>query len=437
MASRPACDGPTDAHARSKRPSSLWLGCTRWQQGQCATHVVRSTPVEDDGHTVACAASARLPKVKQTVSLPITAAVLTRPGEPLDLQDVLIDDPLPNEVLVRVERVGLCHSDLHYVNGSLIIEPPVILGHEVAGIVEKVGEAVTRLGVGERVVATLTPACGLCDQCLRGRPTQCQRVDEVRKRPRPRHTDLHGVEIGSLGGIGAFAQAILVSEAALAVVDEGVPAEVACLLGCCVTTGVGAVVHGAGVSPMDTVAVIGCGGVGISAIQGARLAGARRIIAIDTVVEKLEIARRFGATELVLASTDPASTVAEIKSIVPEGVTHAIEAVGRTATAELAFACLAPTGTATILGLMPHDSRLNISADALVYGDRAIRGAYMGVNRFLSDVVMFTDHYRAGRLDLDSMVTQVVDFADINEGLAAMARPETVRIVVDMRATRR
>lgn len=370
------------------------------------------------------------------MSTTVTAAVLTKPGEPLELRDVLIDDPLPNEVLVRVDAVGLCHSDLHYMHGSLIIGTPVILGHEVTGTVEAVGELVTRLRLGDRVIATVTPACGGCYQCLGGRPTQCQRVDEVRARPRPRHTDRKGDEINSLGGIGAFAEVILVPASSLAVVDEAIPAEVACLLGCCVTTGVGAVVHGAHVSPVDTVAVIGCGGVGISAIQGARLAGARRIIAIDMVAQKLENARKFGATDVVLAGTDQASTVAAVRTIIPEGVTHAIEAVGRTATAELAFACLAPTGTATILGLMPDDSRLNIPAEALVYGDRAIRGAYMGANRFLSDVTMFTDHYRSGRLDLDSMITQVVPFADINQGLAAMASPETVRIVVNMRSAR-
>lgn len=362
----------------------------------------------------------------------MTAAVLIAPGAPLELRDVVIDDPLPGEVLVRVERVGLCHSDLHYVNGSLSIELPTILGHEVAGTVEAVGDDHGRLRVGDRVVATVTPACGACGQCLSGRPTQCLRVDEVRRRPRPKHTTVDGGEIGSLGGIGAFAEYILVPQASLAGVDDQVPGEVACLLGCCVTTGVGAVVHGAQVTPDDTVVVIGCGGVGISAVQGARLAGARHVIAVDSVAGKLDLAKRFGATETVLAGPDRDRTIAGIHAIVPGGVSHAIEAVGRPATAELAFDCLAPAGVATILGLMPEGSRLDLSADALVYGDRAIRGAYMGANRFLSDVQMFSDHYRGGRLDLDAMVTAVVPFAAINEGLAAMADPDTVRIVVDM-----
>lgn len=366
------------------------------------------------------------------MSTRIMAAVLTKPGEALELQEVIIDDPLANEVLMRVERVGLCHSDLHYLKGSLPIETPTILGHEVAGIVERLGDAVTGFTVGDRVVVTITPGCGRCGQCAGGRPTQCERVAELRYRPRPKHTSPDGTEIGALGGIGAFAEAVLVSESSLARIDKSVPPEVACLLGCCVTTGVGAVVHGASIAPDDTVAVIGCGGVGISAIQGARLAGARRIVAVDSVEGKLELARKFGATDVVLAGPVQSETVAALHEIVPGGVTHAIEAVGRTATAELAFACLAPTGFATILGLMPEGATLNISADDLVYGDRGIRGAYMGASRFLSDVQMFTDHYRSGRLDLDSMVSSVVKFADINRGLDAMAEPDNVRVVVDM-----
>lgn len=366
------------------------------------------------------------------MSTSITAAVLRGVGKALQLEQVLIDDPLANEVLVRVERVGLCRSDLHYVDGSLSTTTPTILGHEVAGIVERIGEGVTRFGIGDRVVATVTPACGMCAQCLRGRPTQCRRVDVVRSRPRAKHYLPDGTEISSLGGIGAFAEAILVTDSSLAGVDHSVPPDVACLLGCCITTGVGAVVHGAAVGPNDTVAVIGCGGVGVSAIQGARLAGARRIIAIDALAGKLEAAKHFGATHVIVAGRSTEETVAAVHEIVPEGVEHAFEAVGRTVTAELAFACLAPTGAATILGLMPEGASFTIPADALVYGDRTLRGAYMGANRFLSDVAMFTDHYRNGRLDLDSMVTRVVDIADINAGLAAMGDPDTVRIVVDL-----
>jgi S-(hydroxymethyl)glutathione dehydrogenase/alcohol dehydrogenase len=366
------------------------------------------------------------------VRTPIRAAVLEKPGQPLELAEVLLDEPMANEVLVRTERVGLCHSDLHYVNGSLGISLPAVLGHEVTGTVDRVGASVTRVALGDRVVATVTPSCGLCGTCLRGRPTQCLRVDQLRSRPRPKAVTRDGDEVALLGGVGAFADAFLVSEASLASVSTAVPPEVACLLGCCISTGVGAAVHGAKITAEDTVVVIGCGGVGIAAIQGARLAGARRIVAVDAAAPKLEVARRFGATHGVLADPDPATTRDRLREVVPGGFSHAIEAVGRRQTAELAFDVLVPTGTATVLGLMPEGERLSISADALVYGDRVLQGAYMGANRFISDIEMYSDHYVNGRLDLDSMVTEVLPFDRINEGLEAMSAPTTIRIVIDV-----
>lgn len=362
----------------------------------------------------------------------VRAAVLLAPSSPLDIQTFVLDDPLQAEVRVRVERVGLCHSDLHYVRGSLSIDLPAVLGHEVAGIVETVGPDVRRVQPGDRVVATVTPSCGQCRTCLRGRPTQCLRVSSLRTRTRPTMTTRAGDPVTLLGAVGAFAEAMVLPEASVAVVPAAVPPHVACLLGCCISTGVGAAVHGTRIGPEDTVLVIGCGGVGIAAIQGARIAGARQIVALDTSVQKLETARRFGATRGVMTDPDPHQTLAALREVQPDGFTQAIEAVGRPETAELAFAALAPTGTATILGLMPQGQRLSIPADDLVYGDRRLQGAYMGANRFLSDVEMFTDHYASGHLDLDSMVTATVPFESINEGLELMSDPSTVRVVLEV-----
>jgi S-(hydroxymethyl)glutathione dehydrogenase / alcohol dehydrogenase len=363
---------------------------------------------------------------------PVRAAVLTQPGKPLEFKDLHLDAPTDVEVLVRTERAGLCQSDRHYVTGGLAISTPAVLGHEVAGIVESVGAAVTRIRPGDRVVATVTPPCGACGFCVGGRPTQCARVDEMRRRDRPRMVTDDGTPVALLGGLGAFAERFLAHEQALAVVASDIAPRVACLLGCCITTGVGAVLHGARVTPRDTVAVIGCGGVGIAAIQGARLAGARHVIAIDAVATKLDLARHFGATATVQARADSAATVEAVRELLPHGVSHAFEAVGSPATAELAFALLAPTGTATILGLMPEGKTLSIPADALIYGDRRLQGAYMGANRFLADVDVFTDHYASGRLDLDAMVTTEIPFDDVNDGFDAMADPSTVRIVLDV-----
>ncbi|WP_223838878.1 zinc-binding dehydrogenase [Saccharopolyspora pogona] len=316
------------------------------------------------------------------------------------------------------------------IKGALSISTPAVLGHEVVGVVERVGSAVTRVAQGDRVVTTITPSCGLCAFCMGGRPTQCARVSETRRLDRPKLIKHDGTAVEALGSIGAFAEAFLVGEESLAKVSTRIPSSAACLLGCCVTTGVGAAVHGAQITPQDTVAVIGCGGIGIAAIQGARIAGARRIVAIDAVADKLDLARKFGATDVVRAGRDAGATADEVREILPGGVNHAIEAVGRPQTAELAFNILTPTGTATILGLMPEGERLSIPADALVCGDRVLQGAYMGANRFLSDVEMFTDHYIAGRLDLDSMVTAELPFDQINEGFTAMADPTAVRIIL-------
>jgi S-(hydroxymethyl)glutathione dehydrogenase / alcohol dehydrogenase len=364
------------------------------------------------------------------VRTPIMAAVLREPGKPLELAEVLLDEPGAHEVVVRTERVGLCHSDLHYVNGTLSIATPAVLGHEVAGVVQTVGAAVTNVAPGDRVVATITPSCGLCPACLRGRPTQCERVEQARRRERPKLVTGGGDEVTALGDLGGFAEAFLASERSLATLPPDLSPAVACLLGCCVSTGVGAALHGAKITAEDTVAVIGCGGVGIAVIQGARLAGARRIVAVDAAAGKLPVARRFGATDAVLADPDPVVTLGRLQELLPGGFSHAIEAVGRAQTAELAFGALAPGGTATILGLMPEGERLSIPADALVYGDRGLRGAYMGASRFLSDVEVYTDHYLAGRLDLDGMITAELPFARINDGFARMGDPDTIRIVL-------
>jgi S-(hydroxymethyl)glutathione dehydrogenase / alcohol dehydrogenase len=361
----------------------------------------------------------------------VRAAVLEQPGKPLQLRELYLDEPADNEVVVRTERVGLCHSDRHYITGSLAIATPAVLGHEVAGVVERVGTSVSRLKPGDRVVATVTPPCGACSHCVSGRPAQCGRVDAMRRRAAPRLVTADGTPVQTLGGVGAFAERFLAHEQALVNVGPAIPASAACLLGCCITTGIGAVIHGAQVTPQDTVAVIGCGGVGIAALQGARLAGARRIIAIDTMDTKLQLAQHFGATDTVLANRDTAATVAAVHRILSDGVSQSFEAVGNPATAELAFAVLAPTGTATILGLMPEGQTLTIPADELIYGDRRLQGAYMGANRFLADIGVFCDHYASGRLDLDAMVTEEFAFSDINDGLEAMAQPMTIRIVLN------
>lgn len=359
---------------------------------------------------------------------PIMVAVLREPGQPLEHEKLLLDEPLAGEVRVRTHAVGLCHSDLHYVSGNLPINMPAVLGHEVAGEVEAVGAGCTSLSIGDRVVITITPSCGICPYCLSGKPTLCRRSSATRKRTRPKLLDADDNEVHLLGSIGAFAEAFVVPEVAAVPVGSDMSAAEACLLGCCVATGFGAVVHGAHVSSLDTVAVIGCGGVGIAAIQAARIAGARKVIAVDLFEEKLELARELGATHVV--QSGPGAS-AQINQISPGGVDKSFEAVGSPVTAALAFDILAPGGTATVLGLQPSGNKIEIDAAKLIEGDRNITGAYMGANQLSKDMLAFIDHHARGNLRLNDMVTSRWIFSDINQGFEAMRDPNSIRAVVE------
>lgn len=359
---------------------------------------------------------------------PIMTAVLREPGQPIEYEKLFLDEPLAGEVRVRTHAVGLCHSDLHYVLGNLPIGMPAVLGHEVVGEIEALGADCTRLSVGDRVVVTISPSCGVCPYCLSGKPTLCQRASDMRKRTRPKLVDAGDNEVNLLGSIGALAEAFIVPEVAALPVGSDMSAAEACLLGCCVATGYGAVVHGAQVSSLDTVAVIGCGGVGIAAIQAARIAGARKVIAIDLFEEKLALARALGATHVIKSGPEVST---EIHRISPGGVDKSFEAVGSPGTASLAFDILAPGGTATILGLQPAGNKIEIDAEKLIEGDRKITGAYMGANQLSKDMLAFIDHHARGNLRLNDMVTSRWTFDQINEGFEAMRDPNSIRAVVE------
>ncbi|MBO1902152.1 zinc-binding dehydrogenase [Leucobacter weissii] len=358
----------------------------------------------------------------------VRSAVLLRAGAPLELRELHLDDPLPGEVRVRTLAAGLCHSDLHYADGTLPIELPAVLGHEVIGEISAVGDERSAHRIGERVIATITPSCGSCARCVAGSAAQCLRAAQVRQRSRPKLVDGEGRAVQLLGSIGGFADQFLLPEAAAVPLGDGIPDAEGCLLGCCVATGFGAVVHGAAVGPLDAVAVIGCGGVGVAAIQAARIAGARRIIAIDLHPEKLERARGFGATDVLRSGDD---LVRRVHEICPGGVDKSFEAVGSPATAALAFEMLASNGVATVLGLERPGSAIALNAELLIEGDRRIQGAYMGANQLPRDIPSFEAHYRAGALQLDRMVTSRWSFEQINEGFAAMADPDAIRAVVE------
>ncbi|NBH12057.1 Zn-dependent alcohol dehydrogenase [Amycolatopsis sp. SID8362] len=359
------------------------------------------------------------------------AAVLTEINQPLELTDIRVDDPEPHEVRVAVTHVGLCHSDLHYMTGHVPTEVPVVLGHEVAGVVEAVGTAVTELRPGDRVTGALTPSCGLCANCDAGRSTQCLRVEEIRRRPRPAFQFADGRPIARLGDIGAFSQHTLMRENALVKLPDDVPSHVGCLLSCCVVTGVGAVFRGAQLRPGSTAAVVGCGGVGSAIIQGARLAGASAIVAIDLDDERLEAARSYGATHVINGASDP---VAELHRLLGDGVDYAFEAVGSARTAATALALVRPTGTACLVGIAPGGTEISVPALDFFFQEKRLIGSYMGSGQAREDIAQFARLYQQGRLLLDEMVTRVIPFAEITKGFEAMTSGGVTRIVVDLQS---
>ncbi len=359
---------------------------------------------------------------------PARAVVLTRPGT-LETAEVLVDAPGPEEVRVRPLHVGVCHSDLHYVDGTHTTDLPEVLGHEAAGVVEAVGERVTGVAVGDHVVTSLTMFCGRCRYCVTGRMSLCARRAELRRRPRPALVTPDGTAVGTMGGIGAFAELLLVHENGVATVPKELPLDVASLFGCAVLTGTGAVVHAARVAVGDHVAVVGCGGIGMAAIQGARLAGATRIVAVDTSPAKLELAERFGATDVVPGDGDVADRV---RRLLPDGVDHALEAVGRRETVELAWSLLAPGGVCTVLGMVPDDTPIRVPASTLYFGERRLQGAFIGSSRFPVDIPRLTEAYLQGRLALAEMITHRFPLDDLADAFDALAAGRVLRAVVDV-----
>jgi S-(hydroxymethyl)glutathione dehydrogenase/alcohol dehydrogenase len=355
------------------------------------------------------------------------AAIFHGANQPLTIEEVEIDDPMPNEVLVRTVGSGVCHSDLHFVDGFYPFPAPAILGHEAAGIVEKVGSAVTYVQPGDHVIACLSVFCGECDYCLTGKTHLCQRRPARDPKNDPPKLTWNGNPVNQFASISGYAEKMLVHEHALVKVTKEMPLDKAALIGCGVTTGLGAALNTAKVEPGSTVAVFGCGGVGLAAIQGARIAGARQIIAVDMFENKLATARELGATHSVDASSgDP---VAKIREMTGGGVDYAFEAIGLKVAAEQCFHSLRPGGTATVIGMIPVGQNVEIPGSAFLQ-ERKIQGSSMGSNRFRVDMPRYIDFYFQGRLKLDEMVSRTGTLEDINEAFRAMKAGEVARTVL-------
>jgi S-(hydroxymethyl)glutathione dehydrogenase / alcohol dehydrogenase len=355
------------------------------------------------------------------------AAVLREINKPLVIEDIQHGKPGPREVLVRTVAAGVCHSDLHFQNGSYPYPLPAVLGHESAGVVEAVGADVTYVKPGDHVITCLSAFCGHCEYCLTGHMSLCQEPELQRAPDQPSRLAKSSENVFQFLNLSSFAEYMLVHEHTIAKIRPDMPLDRAALIGCGVTTGVGAVIHTARVEPGSTVAVIGCGGVGLSAINGAAIAGAARIIAVDMVPSKLELARKFGATDVVnAAAVDAVGAVVEMTQ---GGVHYSFEAIGLKKTAEQSFKMLRRGGLATIIGMIPVGTHIELHGPEFLM-ERKIQGSNMGSNRFRVDMPRFVDFYLQGRLHLDDLISRRIRLEDVNEGFEALKTGEVARSVI-------
>ena len=356
------------------------------------------------------------------------AALLRQVPGKLEIDEVEVSSPGPHEVLVRTAAAGLCHSDLHFMEGKYPYPLPCVLGHESAGVVEAVGDQVTYVEPGDHVITCLSVYCGDCEPCLTGHMSLCVGKDAVRRppgaEPRLKHA---GQEAHPLIDMGSFAEQMLVHEHGVVKIRKDMPLDRAALIGCAVTTGVGAVFNTAKVEPGSTVAVVGCGGIGLNCIQAAAIAGAGKVIAVDKLASKLELARQFGATHTVDASA--ADPVGQVRDLAGGGVHYAFEAIGLKQTAEQAFGMLRAGGTCTVIGMIPFGESVEIPGYELLAEKRLI-GSNMGSNRARVDMPRYIELYLDGRLKLDELVSRRISLDEVNDGFDAMKVGEIARSVI-------
>jgi S-(hydroxymethyl)glutathione dehydrogenase/alcohol dehydrogenase len=348
-------------------------------------------------------------------------------GEPLTEAEVELAEPAPDEVLVRVTDSGICHSDRTVHLGTQDRPLPLILGHEAAGVVVRVGSQVSGLAPGDHVVGSASASCGRCPWCARGLPQHCADKGQVRADGSAR-LRRDGREVHAFVGLGGFADHMLVSERALVRLPPQMPLDKAALLGCAVLTGMGAVLHRAQVRPGQTVAVIGCGGVGLNAVQAARLAGAARIFAVDINEAKLERARVFGATDTIDASRQDGADA--VLSLSGGGVDHALEVVGSGPTIEQAFAMTGVRGTATVVGVPHPSATVTLPAHVFMAAEKKIQGSRLGSGNFRADIPLYCELYLRGQLFLDELISEVIELGDVTRELEALDGSDGARSVI-------
>lgn len=357
------------------------------------------------------------------------ASIVRTFGAGFELADVEVAQPIGREVLVDVKASGLCHSDELAANYPLGYEPPMVLGHEAAGIVAAIGPDVTQFEVGDHVVGCLVQYCGTCERCLAGRVSLCTNPAATLRGEgdAPRLSE-NGNPVAQGMGVGGFAEQILVHEHQLAAVPKEIPFPQASLLGCGVVTGAGAVLNTANAQASDTVVIVGLGGVGLNAVNGAVTAGVSTIIAIDLKDEKLELARKFGATHTINSSSEDA--LARVLEITGAGADHVFDFVGLGAVTKQALEMVAPGGGLYLIGALDPTTTLEVSTVELLTAKRKIEGVYMGSTTAKRDIPLFAKLYLEGRFELDSLVSSEIKLSEIEQGYASLKDPSIARVVV-------
>ena len=360
-------------------------------------------------------------------------AVLAREVNQLTVEEVELDQPKESEVLVQMKAAGVCHSDLHTYRGELRATPPLVLGHEGAGVVEAVGRSVSRVKPGDRVAINWLPACEICPTCLNGRHNLCERLSETTFKAAlldgtTRLTTLDGLSLKHMLGAATMAEYTVVDQASVILVPEGVPFEVAAIIGCAVATGVGAVVNTARAKPGLPAAVVGCGGIGLSAIQGCQLAGLNPVVAVDVMESKLAFARLMGATHTVNAAEE--DTIKTLRKMTKGGPEYVFDSVGSAATISQALQAVRPGGTATIVGLHAAKIEVPISAATLVLHNKCLLGSFVGSIRPRLDLPVLMELYLSGKLALDNLITKRYPIEKIDQAFADMESGKVARGVL-------
>lgn len=359
------------------------------------------------------------------------AVVLPHPGAPLELCDVSLADPRTDEIRVRIAAAGICHSDLHVAERGLpTLDGPIVLGHEASGEVVQVGDGVTTLEVGDHVVLSVVPQCGTCEDCVSGYPTLC--TGGVGFRPNSDGSSrltLDGRKLGQLSGIGGWSEEVVVSQVSAVKIDPSMPLVQAALIGCGVVTGFGAVKNVAGLKPGQTMAVLGCGGLGLNAIQAGRLAGAARIVAIDAQPAKLDLAAQFGATDLIDATAgDVIGQLAELTR--GRGVDATFDFVVTRETSRQALSMARRGGVTVLTGFAAE--LLEFTVSDIIRAGRTVKGNFMGMGWFHEDFAHLVDAYLDGRLLLDQMISSRADIADFQRAVESSRSGSVARSVLIM-----